>query len=196
MIDEGECPICMHPEREKIEKDVASNEMSKRSIAAELDIPIELVFVHMNDHFGRKTVSVCYKEHESMDESTIEELYGKKKVLLDLVMKLKDRVDGLCGSDDLKSTDTGNIMKTAQTLLKAIELLARLEGDFQDEKKVTVEMYVTLKSAVLVATQDHPEIMKEIIEGVKGAEKKAMKILKVEVPKELTTEMSEIDGGT
>lgn len=193
MVDAEECPICMNGRCKSIEKDIASNVYTKRAVATELKIPIEVVWKHMNEHFGRDTVTNCYKDHGSMDEGTIEELYGKKKVLLDMVMKLKDRIDGLINVDELKPVDTSNIMKTAQTLLKAVELLGRLEGDFQEDRKVTVELYVSLKSAVLMATQDHPEIMQEIIAGVKVAEQKAARVLKIEVPKELTTAVGSED---
>ena len=182
------CVLCNDPRRSRIEHDIKTGEIHKTVIAEELGVDVMVIWNHMNDHYGQETVGDYYQDHSKMDDETIESVYGKKKVLQDLVMDAKDRMESLKRIDSLTPADTNNLLKTSSILLKAVELLAKLDGELTEERRVTVEMYISLKSAVMMAVQETPGLKEKIIMAVSKAEKKAVKVLNVKIPEELTAE--------
>ncbi len=186
-VEEKGCVLCQDSRRAKIEHDIRTGEMTKTVVAEELGIDVMVVFNHMNDHYGKGDDSHVYKDHSGLLETEIDRLYGKKKVLMDLIMDVKDRLEALKKIDSLKPADTNNILKTSGILLKAVELMAKLDGELTEERRVTMELYVTLKSAVLMAIQKNPGIQQEIISAISVTEMKAVKILDVKIPQQLET---------
>jgi len=183
------CVICNHELRRQIEQDIAGGVYTKGTIATELDIPIEMVWQHMNEHFGEGKVNAIYKDHSSMDETILDNLYGKKKVLQDLMMDAADRMNALKEMDKMTPVDTNNIIKTAGMLIKAVELLARLEGELNEEQRVTIQMYMTMKSVVIEAVTDCPHCKAMIVENLAAIEKKVKKVIDVKA-----TEIKQVEG--
>jgi len=179
----NQCPICVHPERKKIEDAIRSGVL-KTDIASIFNVDVNDVIEHMRhmdesqvEKRGRKS-----KKRESEDHSRKQKTKSEKHSSLleaaekgfdlpsikkrDLIMasalKLAARLDTLLENPEPTKAYNDQIVSLANELRQHMRILAEIEGDIKEEYHITINKYYELRQ--LLITYLCPECRKRIIE--------------------------------
>jgi len=145
-----DCPFCNSPRRAEIETAIREKELLKSTVARELKMTTETVYHHMMNHVKG------LKKRERVSESSKLTL-NKRDIVQNTMLDLLDRFSGLIESEgDAKSLTpkvTSQLVGVAREIRASAMDLAKLEGELQEESRVTIIQFNEFKSYVIKMVQ-------------------------------------------
>lgn len=141
-----ECKVCTHPDRDDLEEKMAGGILLKSTLAKELGVQTENVFIHQKEHIAKRIKKDVKKD------SDLVKLQNKRDILITNLQKLNDRLLGYLDMSDDKSmtaTHTSQIVKMMAEVRHHIETVAELEGELTKEKEITLIQYNELRAFVV-----------------------------------------------
>lgn len=156
------CTICEHPEVEEINKALAGGG-SIRFIANQFSISHQALQRHK-----KHILTTLTKAREAQE-------IAKADTLLDQVAELRDKALGILA----KAEQAGDLRTALQGIKEAracLELLARLQGELQEQTTVNVlvnPQWVSLRTVVLQSLEPYPEARVAVAAALQEVESNA-----------------------
>ena len=142
-----QCPVCVHGERQEIEKALLGSE-TLHQIAQRFELKYWAVYRHKHRHLP----STLLKAQEVQEVARADSLLDQLKQLQQKALTLLDKADA---AGDLRTALQG--VREAKGCL---ELLAKLQGELAQEGTVNILVspaWVSLRTVILRTLEPYPE---------------------------------------
>jgi hypothetical protein len=140
------CTICTHPARETIDSAIVRR-VPYRDISKRFDVSTTALSNHLNQHLAEYVQNALSKYSEE-----------KGIKVLDKVGRIIERLESFL--DRAEDEENGyEFRATAAELRKQLELIAKLQGELQQEGTTNITVnpeWLELRTAILVALEPHP----------------------------------------
>jgi hypothetical protein len=148
------CSVCSHPDRAEIDGALARGTGSLRDIAGRFRLSRSALHRHKNEHLPVRLVKAI--EQEETQES------------IDVYRQLQDvnaAVQSVLKSAQ-KSGDGDLVLRSADRILRQLELQAKLLGELQDGSVVNVivsPQWIQLRTVIIGALQSFPDARESVV---------------------------------
>ena len=168
------CPLCISTERKTYEELLLTGEVSKTTVATELETNISVITTHMESHIN-SSVPLSPEEGEPGKSAKIRDLdsfkdtLDKRDVIINNIMILQEHIERLSQSPNLSTGEYKNLVAIAGELRKSSTDLATLTGDIKKETVLTINMFNELQGIILSELcPDCREIVLKRISNISG----------------------------
>lgn len=142
------CTVCMHPDRTTIDATLAQSSASLRDIAGQFGLSRSALHRHQAEHLPARLVKAIEQDTTAADIDVYRQL-RETNAAVEAVLKQAQRD----GNGDL-------VLKSADRVLKLLELQARLLGALQNGNTINIVLspeWREIRAIVLTALQPYPE---------------------------------------
>jgi hypothetical protein len=151
------CTICSHPAKESIDSALVRR-TPYRAIARRYRVSTDALSRHLNDHLADYVQQALRK-------------YGLEKgvKVLDKLNATLNRLDSFLDEAEGKR-DAREFVIVAAELRKELELLAKLQGDLQQEGAVNINLHpewLTIEATIGVALEPYPAAREAVVSALK-----------------------------
>lgn len=158
------CSICTHPKRAAIDRALLDDRGSLRDIARQHAVSKDALHRHRQDHLSGRMAKVAVRNEQADIRTAI-----------DVVTQLQEinAVARTVLQGALASGDGTLALQAIDRVQKQIELQARLIDLIRDGNTINVivsPQWLTLRSAIIVALEDHPEARQSVAEALHSVE--------------------------
>lgn len=156
------CTVCTHPERGDIDAALAGESASKRRIAARYAVSATSLRRHAREHLPARLV----KAMEQEDTRDAIDVYAQLKSVNSAVRDVLEQAR--------KTGDGELVLKSADRVLRQLELQAKLLGELQDGNVVNVVVspqWLQLRTTLLTALRGHPDALESVVAAIRLAER-------------------------
>jgi DNA-binding transcriptional ArsR family regulator len=146
------CTICSHPARENIDSAIV-HRVPYRDISRRFGVSDKALSRHLHEHLAEYVRQALSKYGEQKGIKVLDKLGNIVERLEAFLDKAEDTEDGL------------GFRATAAELRKQLELIAKLQGELQQEGTTNITLnpeYLELRSAILVALEPHPDAAESV----------------------------------
>jgi len=154
------CSICTHPARETIDSSLVRR-VPYAKISERFGVATGTLSKHLNEHLAAHVQQALTEYGTSKGIKVLTKL----STLVDRLGSFLDRAE--------EAGDSPEFRATAAELRKQLELVAKLQGDLDQEGTTHINLqlnvgWIELRSAILLALEAHPEARGDVLRALEG----------------------------